>query len=241
MHLSFRTTPLKKAFTIIELLIVVAVIAILATLVTVNYNEQRAVARDSNRKLALAAYQTGLEQYHAAKDTYMVFLGDASNCDFSSLDTNPPNYEATVKATVATNDDCVGYKGQGWGSINRKNPAANYPNAKLSIADVLNQEGFMSKKSTDPTSKDFTTSVVTSIPVGQDGQIEEAFKFDDYILTVCDRDGNRATKPENAEIFGLYAQLERPSKAPASAEKTRSLCGGAGGAGWQDQRDVVVY
>lgn len=54
---------MKKAFTLIELLIVIAIIGILATLIFVNVNVARKKARDAKRMADLKNLQTAVELY----------------------------------------------------------------------------------------------------------------------------------------------------------------------------------
>lgn len=73
-----RSPLLKKTragFTLIEILVVIAIIGILTTLVVLNYNDSRAKARDAKRKQDLSTYQNAIEAYF---DDYNVYP-DATN------------------------------------------------------------------------------------------------------------------------------------------------------------------
>ena len=59
-----------KGFTIVELLIVIVVIGILATLVLVTFTGIQQKARDSKRKTDLGAVQATLETYYSSNNTY---------------------------------------------------------------------------------------------------------------------------------------------------------------------------
>lgn len=59
-----------RAFTIVELLIVIVVIAILAAITIVAYNGIQQRARDSDRKNGLATIQKALEMYHIDNGGY---------------------------------------------------------------------------------------------------------------------------------------------------------------------------
>jgi|GEM_PF-1265728 len=61
---------MKKAFTIIEMLVVVAIISTLAGLVLFNVRESRLKARDTTRIHDLAQIQTALEAYKLANGSY---------------------------------------------------------------------------------------------------------------------------------------------------------------------------
>lgn len=54
---------IKKGFTLIEMLVVISLIGILASLVLVSYTSTQKQARDTQRKSDLKQYQTALEQY----------------------------------------------------------------------------------------------------------------------------------------------------------------------------------
>jgi prepilin-type N-terminal cleavage/methylation domain-containing protein len=60
----------SKGFTIVELLIVIVVIGILATLVIVTFTGIQQKARDSKRKTDLGAIQASLESYYSSNNTY---------------------------------------------------------------------------------------------------------------------------------------------------------------------------
>lgn len=62
----------RKAFTLVELLIVVIIIGILATLIVVSYNGARAKARDSVRKTDLRNIETAMNRYYLEFNTYFV-------------------------------------------------------------------------------------------------------------------------------------------------------------------------
>ena len=60
----------SKGFTIVELLIVIVVIGILATLVVTTYSGIEAKARDSKRQADVKAIQTQLEAFYASNNYY---------------------------------------------------------------------------------------------------------------------------------------------------------------------------
>jgi len=63
----------SKGFTIVELLIVIVVIGILATLVIVTFTGIQQKARDSKRKTDIGAVQAALESYYSSNNTYPTF------------------------------------------------------------------------------------------------------------------------------------------------------------------------
>lgn len=75
-----KKLPNIKGFTLVELLIVVAVIGILAALLTANYIGVRQRARDAQRKADLKQIQSALELYRADQGSYPTTL---SNCGTS--------------------------------------------------------------------------------------------------------------------------------------------------------------
>lgn len=72
MNLKFKISNFKftKGFTLVELLVVVAIAGILATLITANFIGVRQRARDSQRKSDLRQIQSALELYRADQGNY---------------------------------------------------------------------------------------------------------------------------------------------------------------------------
>ncbi len=66
----FNRTKSRKGFTLIEVLIVVAIIGILTAILVVNYNEARKNSRDKVRKSDLKSLQLALELYKAQNGQY---------------------------------------------------------------------------------------------------------------------------------------------------------------------------
>ena len=64
----------KKGFTIVELLIVIVVIGILATLVITAYSGIQQKARNSKRQTDVNALQTALEGFHTDKGYYLSLI-----------------------------------------------------------------------------------------------------------------------------------------------------------------------
>ena len=76
---------MRKGFTLIEILIVVAIIAILATIVLVGLGPAQQSGRDARRLSDLSAIQIGLEFYHSKCGYYPGAVQAASPCGvFSS-------------------------------------------------------------------------------------------------------------------------------------------------------------
>ena len=70
----------SKGFTLVELLIVVAIIGILSTLLTANFIGVRQRSRDAQRKADLKQMQSSLELYRADQGVYPTAI---SNCGTS--------------------------------------------------------------------------------------------------------------------------------------------------------------
>ncbi len=66
----FKFLHAKKGFTLIELMIVVAIIGILAAIAIPNFLKYQAKSKQSEAKMNLGSLGTSAEAYHAEKDTY---------------------------------------------------------------------------------------------------------------------------------------------------------------------------
>ena len=75
----------KKGFTLVELLVVVSLIGVLATLVLANLNSARERARDAERKSDLRNIQTALRLYYNDNGGYPTSSsGSINGCDGAS-------------------------------------------------------------------------------------------------------------------------------------------------------------
>ena len=68
---------MKKAFTLIELVIVIAIIALLSTLGLSTYNSVQQDARNAKRKADLKEMQKALQIYRQEKGSYPSTVGRA--------------------------------------------------------------------------------------------------------------------------------------------------------------------
>lgn len=72
---------MKRGFTIVELIIVIAVIAILATITAVSYNSVREGAALAKVNTDLAAINDGIKIFKAKKGYYPYSPGEIMSCD----------------------------------------------------------------------------------------------------------------------------------------------------------------
>ena len=68
----------RRGFTLVELMIVVAIIGILASLAIPNFIKFQARSKQAEAKTNLKAIFTGQRSYHAERDTYSTNIGDIS-------------------------------------------------------------------------------------------------------------------------------------------------------------------
>ncbi len=66
---------MKRAFSLIELLVVISIMAMLGSLALSAFSTARKQARDSQRKNELTQYKTALESYYVANSIYPVYSG----------------------------------------------------------------------------------------------------------------------------------------------------------------------
>lgn len=72
--LKFKIKNFQKGFTLVELLIVVAIIGVLATLLMANFIGVRQRARDAQRKADIRQIQSALELYRSDQGSYPTSL-----------------------------------------------------------------------------------------------------------------------------------------------------------------------
>ena len=224
--------PRSRGFSLIELVVVVAVLGILSSLTVINLGSARVSARDASRKDSVKAYQQSLEQYRSSRGTYFVYKSGpvTQSVIYSHVgpDTDGSGH-MVADATERGNLQYVGYLGGGWGRITTKNVQPNYPNSTLSIADALQQDGYLAEVRTDPRATGFSSPL---------GDSSNPSAYNDYLLALCKADGSQASTPQEAVEYAVFANLERPSAQPADAQDPTHLCGGNGtGNGW----NTLVY
>ncbi len=102
----------KKAFTLIELLIVVAIIGILASIVLVSISNARLKARDAKRLTHMQSVQSALEIYFLENDRYPTSdhdgcgSWDVGNKDLDFLQ----NLGVDAPEDPSATGSCVGYR-----------------------------------------------------------------------------------------------------------------------------------
>src|SRR5260221_699459 len=99
----------QKGFTLVELLIVIIIIGILATLVIVTFSGVQAKARDSQRQTDIGAVDSHVEAYFAEHGWYptLVQLNDSAwrSTNLKGLDPSAllaPNSTTAIDANAAT-------------------------------------------------------------------------------------------------------------------------------------------
>lgn len=103
---------LKKAFTLLEMLVVIGIIAVLVGMVTSSYSTAQKKARDAKRQADLKAFQNALEQCYSVNSySYPTISGNNTtsvSIDCSAVNgpiltiTDPTTSKFTVSRTVST-------------------------------------------------------------------------------------------------------------------------------------------
>ncbi|MBW2622799.1 MAG: prepilin-type N-terminal cleavage/methylation domain-containing protein [Deltaproteobacteria bacterium] len=99
----------QKGFTLIELMIVVAIIGILAAIAIPQFNSYRRKAQDSAAKSALKNLATAQENYYATENTYTATRGNLSgwtvesNVAVTIAGANLTGWSATASHTSSAN------------------------------------------------------------------------------------------------------------------------------------------
>lgn len=92
----------KNGFTLIEILVAIAIISILATVLLANYQGIRARARDSQRKKELDEIKTALRLFYNDNQVYPIDNEGKITCDTSSPVTTTINWGDTFICSGTT-------------------------------------------------------------------------------------------------------------------------------------------
>ncbi len=105
----FHKSRRQKGFTLIELMIVVAIIGILAAIAIPQFNSYRRKAQDSAAKSALKNLATAQENYYATENTYTATRGNLtgwtveSNVTVAISGANLTGWSATASHNSSAN------------------------------------------------------------------------------------------------------------------------------------------
>ena len=108
-HYFLKTTISKKGFTLIELIIVIAIIGVLTALIMPNFMAGRIRARDSAKKADLRSLKQALQMYYNDYQTYpasfngLYIMGcgtdGTSSCNSKTFQTDSVVYMKTIPGT----------------------------------------------------------------------------------------------------------------------------------------------
>lgn len=203
----------KPAFSLIELLLAVAVVAILVTVVVQDLNQSRTRAYDSSIKSSVNGYRQALELHQAQYKTYFVYDRVGGSCVTGA--------RSGAYRLMGTGAACVGLFGGSQGRMTRKDITGKY--STQSIADILVKEGVLSEVQTYPDMKNKPFS---------DNTIAAGRTTNDFVLTLCDEQENQAVSMDSALNFGIFVDLKQnPAANSVEAVSTNQQCGGSGTTG----------
>lgn len=131
---------MKKGFTLLELLIVIGILAILATTVTIILNPAELLrqARDSQRLSDLQSLNTAVNLYASTVNQSPLFSGTSTQpqgtCTVASPSPNP--FTGTCTDSASTKVD-----GTGWVTINFNSVSTGAPLSKLPVDPINSTAG----------------------------------------------------------------------------------------------------
>lgn len=135
----------SKGFTIVELLIVIVVIGILATLVIVTFSGIQQKGRNSQRQTDINAIASHVEAFYATKGYYpsMADLNSATvrAADFKGLDPEALKDPKATSADIAATTSATAYSYVGAGCTNTAVTEATTPNQCTGFTLTATLEG----------------------------------------------------------------------------------------------------
>jgi len=199
----------RRAFSLIELVIATSVVAILSTIITVNYTNARRNARDGALNADARALLSAITSRQQAKGTAFVTV-NGKPC----VITDPAG--GTAPGIGA---GCTGMSGFGsgrahgssvlYGSVAVGDPAPGHVYAQTSIVGALMQDGYLAKDVTNPRNTnpaDPTQPDLYVVYAGRDYK-QSISPASAQIVTVAVEQENATTLEQNqrsADYFGAY-------------------------------------
>jgi prepilin-type N-terminal cleavage/methylation domain-containing protein len=212
--ITFFSSP-RRAFSLIELLVALAIITILASVSFVNYSKARQASRDTLRKDGAHTYLAAFANYGLANGTF--FVTDTN--DSPAKCTAFTNANKTALAPSTLDAGCPGANGRSYGDINLKgltgdvivNPdeasyQRRYKQGK-SIADILVARGYLAKPILDP---------------HRTGAMDNPTQPDFVIVRCCN---NGQQNVDKGSLVAVVTQLENASTQQESGNSDH-YCGG---------------
>ena len=202
-----QTSHLAPGFSLLELLVVISIIGLLASIVTSVFSAARAQANDSRRLTDMEVYAKAVEGYHSETATYFISSEEVGGCSAAFAAPQPPGHIYSQAGP-----GCVGAWGNSVGLMTAKGAdfATSGYNPNVSIADVLIQYGYLPKILRDP----------QAASLAPDG----SGPYPDYYYAICDDAGQPASSIRQAKHYSVRAALQLPTNAQIHNEQLG--CGG---------------